>query len=82
MPHAPAVLPSHPRLPLRRVGRGAAANFIWREPETIACEPWYHHPYDTFERVSEARLRTVLSIVPGASLEVICRAPEQAELLS
>jgi len=59
-----------------------AANFIWREPETIALEPWYHHPHDTFERVSEERLRTALSIVLGASLEVICEAPGEADLPS
>jgi aminopeptidase YwaD len=59
-----------------------AANFIWREPETIALEPWYHHPYDTFERVSEERLRTALSIVLGAALEVICEAPTEADLPS
>jgi len=59
-----------------------AANFIWREPETIALEPWYHHPHDTFERVSEERLGTALSIVLGASLEVICEAPGEADLPS
>lgn len=59
-----------------------AANFIWREPETIALEPWYHHPHDTFERVSEERLRTAMSIVLGASLEVICEAPGEADLPS
>jgi len=53
-----------------------AANFIWRDPETIALEPWYHHPHDRIENVSEERLRTALEIVLAASLEVICEGPQ------
>ena len=52
-----------------------AANFIWREPETIALEPWYHHPHDLFENVSPDRLRTAMQIVLAASLQVICEEP-------
>ncbi len=54
-----------------------AANFIWRDPETIALEPWYHHPYDTFDRVSSERLRTALRIVLGSAVQVICESPEE-----
>jgi aminopeptidase YwaD len=49
-----------------------AANFIWREPETIALEPWYHHPHDRFDNVSPERLGTALQIVLGAMTQVIC----------
>jgi aminopeptidase YwaD len=53
-----------------------AANFIWREPETIALEPWYHQPHDTFDNVSGERLGTAMRIVVGAAVQVICEAPE------
>ncbi len=53
-----------------------AANFIWREPETIALEPWYHHPHDTFENISEERLGTAMRVVIGSAIQVICRDPE------
>ncbi len=53
-----------------------AANFIWREPETINLEPWYHHPYDTIERISEDRIHTALRIVLGAATHLICQGPE------
>ena len=50
----------------------AAANFIWRELETIALEPWYHHPHDKMENVSADRFRTALEIVAAASIQVMC----------
>ena len=50
----------------------AAANFIWRELETIALEPWYHHPHDKMENVSADRLRTALEIIAAASIQVMC----------
>ena len=50
----------------------AAANFIWRELETIALEPWYHHPHDKMENVSAVRLRTALEIIAAASIQVMC----------
>jgi len=53
-----------------------AANFIWREPETIALEPWYHHPQDRLENISPERLRTALQLVLGAMTQVICPAAE------
>lgn len=53
-----------------------AANFIWRDPETINLEPWYHHPHDRIENVSPDRMQTALSIVLGAATEVICEAAE------
>lgn len=57
-----------------------AANFIWRHPETAALEPWYHHPHDRIEHISEDRLRTAMEIVLTASLEVICEdAPLRPE---
>lgn len=52
-----------------------AANFIWREPETIALEPWYHHPHDAFENVSAERLGTAMRIVVGAATQVVCADP-------
>jgi aminopeptidase YwaD len=54
----------------------AAANFIWREPETIALEPWYHHPHDTFENVSRERLETAMRLVVGAATQVVCADPD------
>ncbi len=53
-----------------------AANFIWREPETIALEPWYHHPHDTFENVSRERIETAMHVVVGAATQVICADPD------
>lgn len=50
----------------------AAANFIWRELETIALEPWYHHPHDNMEHISAERLRTALEIITAGSLQVMC----------
>ncbi|MFC1640112.1 M28 family peptidase [Gemmatimonadota bacterium] len=50
----------------------AAANFIWRELETIALEPWYHHPHDKMENVSADRMRTALEIIAAASIQVMC----------
>jgi aminopeptidase YwaD len=50
----------------------AAANFIWRELETIDLEPWYHHPQDRMEHVSPERMRTALEIITAASSQVIC----------
>ena len=50
----------------------AAANFIWRELETIALEPWYHHPHDKIENVSADRLRVALEIIAAASIQVMC----------
>ncbi len=50
----------------------AGANFIWRELETIALEPWYHHPHDKMENTSAERMRIALEIVAAASLQVIC----------
>ena len=50
----------------------AGGNFIWRELETIALEPWYHHPHDKMENTSAERMRIALEIVAGASLQVIC----------
>ena len=50
----------------------ASANFIWRELETIALEPWYHHPHDKMENTSAERMRIALEIVAAASLQVIC----------
>jgi aminopeptidase YwaD len=52
-----------------------AANFIWREPETIALEPWYHHPHDMLENVSAERLETAMRVVMGAATQVICEDP-------
>jgi aminopeptidase YwaD len=52
-----------------------AANFIWREPGTIALEPWYHHPHDTFENVSRERIETAMRVVVGAATQVICADP-------
>lgn len=53
-----------------------AANFIWREPETIALEPWYHHPHDRLENISPERLHTALQVVLGAMVEVMCPAAQ------
>ncbi|MGD2123922.1 MAG: M28 family peptidase [Gemmatimonadota bacterium] len=50
----------------------AGANFIWRELETIALEPWYHHPHDKMENVSAERMRIALEIITGASTQVMC----------
>jgi len=50
----------------------AGANFIWRELETIALEPWYHHPHDKMEHVSAERMRIALEIIAAASLKVMC----------
>lgn len=50
----------------------ASANFIWRELETIALEPWYHHPHDKMENTSAERMRIALEIIAAASLQVIC----------
>jgi aminopeptidase YwaD len=50
----------------------AAANFIWRDLETIALEPWYHHPHDNMEHVSADRFRTALEIIAAASIQVMC----------
>lgn len=50
----------------------AAANFIWRDPETIALEPWYHHPHDKMENVSADRMRIALEIIAAASIQVMC----------
>jgi len=50
----------------------ASANFIWRELESIALEPWYHHPHDKMENTSAERMRIALEIVAAASLQVIC----------
>jgi aminopeptidase YwaD len=50
----------------------AGANFIWRELETIALEPWYHHPHDKMENVSSERMRIALEIITAASAQVIC----------
>jgi aminopeptidase YwaD len=50
----------------------AGANFIWRELETIALEPWYHHPHDRMENTSAERMRIALEIIAAASLQVIC----------
>jgi len=50
----------------------AGANFIWRELETIALEPWYHHPHDKMENTSAERMRIALEIIAAASLQVIC----------
>lgn len=50
----------------------AGANFIWRELESIALEPWYHHPHDKMENTSAERMRIALEIVAAASLQVIC----------
>ncbi len=51
-----------------------AANFIWRDPETIDLEPWYHQPHDTSDRISRDRMRTAMSVVLLASQQVICEA--------
>ena len=51
-----------------------AANFIWRDPETIDLEPWYHHPHDTPDRISADRLSTAMSVVLLAAQQVICEA--------
>jgi aminopeptidase YwaD len=56
-----------------------AANFIWREPETIALEPWYHHPRDRLENVSPERLGTAMQVVLGAALQVICEESGDAD---
>jgi aminopeptidase YwaD len=50
----------------------AAANFIWRELETIAREPWYHHPLDNMDNISGERFRTALEIITAASMQVMC----------
>jgi len=50
----------------------AGANFIWRELETIALEPWYHHPHDRMENVSSERMRIALEIITAASTQVMC----------
>jgi hypothetical protein len=55
-----------------------AANFIWREPETIALEPWYHHPHDSFENVSRERIETAMRVVVGAATQVVCRGRPRA----
>lgn len=52
-----------------------AANFIWREPESAALEPWYHQPHDAIENVSPERLRTAMSVVLASSLPMVCEAP-------
>jgi len=52
----------------------AGANFIWRELETIALEPWYHHPHDKMENVSFERMRIALEIITAASAQVMCAA--------
>ena len=70
---APYQRGSSDHVPFANVGI-PAANFIWREPETIALEPWYHHPYDTMERISSERLRIALEIIAAASVQVICPA--------
>ncbi len=57
----------------------AAANFIYRCPETAALEPWYHQPYDTIDRVSPERLQTAVEIVAAASYDVI--RPETPNLI-
>jgi len=49
-----------------------AANFIWRELETIDLEPWYHHPHDRMEHVSPERMRIALEIITAASAQVMC----------
>lgn len=49
----------------------AAANFIYRDPVTAALEPWYHQPYDTFDRISAQRLLMAVEIIAAASHDVV-----------
>ncbi|MDW7671399.1 MAG: M28 family peptidase [Bacillota bacterium] len=57
----------------------AAVNFIYRDPVTIALEPWYHQPYDTFDRVSPERLLMAVEIIAAASHDVV--RPETPNLI-
>lgn len=57
----------------------AAVNFIYRDPVTIALEPWYHQPYDTFDRVSPERLLMAVEIIAAASHDVV--RPETPSLI-
>lgn len=49
----------------------AAGNFIYRDPITIALEPWYHQPYDTLDKVSEDRLLMAVEIIAAATHDVV-----------
>lgn len=48
-----------------------AANFIYRCPDTIALEPWYHQPLDTMDKISPERLQMAVEIIAAASYDVV-----------
>lgn len=43
-----------------------AANFIRREPETAALEPWYHTPFDTIDKISQDRIQEAGELIGSA----------------
>lgn len=48
-----------------------AANFIWREPETAALEPYYHTPHDTIEHISPEKIQTVGELIYSAVSSIV-----------
>lgn len=48
-----------------------AANFIRREPETAALEPWYHTPFDTIDKISQDRIQEAGELIGSAIYDFV-----------
>ncbi|HEX6594197.1 MAG TPA: M28 family peptidase [Bacillota bacterium] len=48
-----------------------SANFIRREPETAALEPWYHTPFDTIDHISRDRIQEAGELIGSAIYDVV-----------